>query len=93
MFDFVDTTSAIRDLDAIRSALGEEQLSFYGASYGTQVGQQYAELFPTRVRAMTIYSNMDNSMKSGGRYIETAGEDLDGSRPCRACTTCRCAPP
>ncbi|MEU6270172.1 alpha/beta hydrolase [Saccharopolyspora shandongensis] len=79
VFDFVDTTSAIRDLDAIRAALGEEQLSFYGASYGTQVGQQYAELFPNRVRAMTIDSNMDHSMKSGGRYIETASEDLEGS--------------
>ncbi|WP_246472102.1 alpha/beta fold hydrolase [Saccharopolyspora phatthalungensis] len=79
VFDFVDTTSAVRDLDAIRAALGEERLSFYGASYGTQVGQQYAELFPDRIRAMTIDSNMDHSMRSGGRYIETASEDLEGS--------------
>ncbi|MCI2419036.1 alpha/beta hydrolase [Saccharopolyspora sp. K220] len=79
VFDFVDTTSVVRDLDAIRAALGEEQLSFYGASYGTQVGQQYAELFPNRVRAMTIDSNMDHSIQSGGRYIETASEDLEGS--------------
>ena len=79
VFDHVDTASAVRDLDAIRAALGEEQLSFYGASYGTQVGQQYAELFPDRVRAMTIDSNMDHSMTSGARYIETATEDLEGS--------------
>ncbi|MEV0703457.1 alpha/beta hydrolase [Saccharopolyspora sp. NPDC050389] len=79
VFDFVDTVSVVRDLDAIRVALGEEQLSFYGASYGTQVGQQYAELFPERVRAMTIDSNMDHSMESGGRYIETTTEDQEGA--------------
>ncbi|QWF77437.1 alpha/beta hydrolase [Amycolatopsis sp. CA-230715] len=79
LFDHVDTASAVRDLDAIRGALGEERLSFYGASYGTQVGQQYAELFPGRIRAMTIDSNMDHSLRSGGRYIETASEDLEGS--------------
>ncbi len=79
VFDHIDTTSAVRDLDAIRNALGERKLSFYGASYGTQVGQQYAELFGDRVRAMTIDSNMDHSLRSGSRYIETTSEDLEGS--------------
>ncbi|GAA4834749.1 alpha/beta hydrolase [Saccharopolyspora rosea] len=79
VFDFVDTTSAVRDLDAIRGALGEDELSFYGASYGTQVEQQYAELFPHRVRAMVADSNMDHGMTSGGRYIETTSADLEGS--------------
>lgn len=79
LFDHVDTVSAVRDLDAIRAALGERQLSFYGASYGTQVGQQYAELFPTRVRAMALDSNMDHSITSASRYIETASDDLEGS--------------
>jgi pimeloyl-ACP methyl ester carboxylesterase len=79
VFDHVDTKSAVRDLDAIRAALGEQKISFYGASYGTQVGQQYAELFPSRVRAMTIDSNMDHSLRSAGRYIATATEDLEDS--------------
>lgn len=79
VFDHVDTKSAVRDLDAIRTALGEEKITFYGASYGTQVGQQYAELFPGRLRAMTIDSNMDHSLTSAGRYIATATEDLEDS--------------
>jgi pimeloyl-ACP methyl ester carboxylesterase len=79
VFDHVDTKSAVRDLDAIRGALGEQKISFYGASYGTLVGQQYAELFPARLRAMTIDSNMDHSITSAGRYIATATEDLEGS--------------
>jgi pimeloyl-ACP methyl ester carboxylesterase len=79
VFDHVDTASAVRDLDAIRGALGERKISFYGASYGTQVGQQYAELFPTRIRAMTIDSNMDHSITSAGRYVETTTADLEGS--------------
>lgn len=79
VFDHVDTKSAVRDLDAIRAALGEKKISFYGASYGTQVGQQYAELFPNRLRAMTIDSNMDHSLTSPGDYIATATEDLEGS--------------
>ncbi|MDI5977398.1 alpha/beta hydrolase [Amycolatopsis magusensis] len=79
VFDHVDTESVVRDIDAIRAALGEEKLSFYGASYGTQVGQQYAELFGDRVRAMTIDSNMDHSITSGAKYLETASADLEGS--------------
>ncbi|MER7014039.1 alpha/beta hydrolase [Saccharopolyspora sp. NPDC000359] len=78
-FGRVDTVSAVRDLDAIREALGEEQLNFYGASYGTQVGQQYAELFPNRVRSMVLDSNMDHSMRSGGDYIATTTEDQEGA--------------
>lgn len=46
VFDHVDTASAVRDLDAIRAALGESRLSYYGVSYGTLIGQQYAERFP-----------------------------------------------
>jgi len=79
VFDHADTLSAVRDLDAIRAALGEDRISFYGASYGTQVGQQYAELFPTRLRAMTIDSNMDHSTTSAARYLATATADLEGS--------------
>ncbi|GAA4227382.1 hypothetical protein GCM10023075_30060 [Streptosporangium album] len=62
LFDHVDTTSAARDIDAIRVALGERKISFFAISYGTQVGQQYAELFPGNIRAMAVDSNMDHSI-------------------------------
>ncbi|MDO3701452.1 alpha/beta hydrolase [Micromonospora sp. C28SCA-DRY-2] len=62
LFDHVDTGSAVRDLDAIRAALGERRLTFHGSSYGTLLGAQYAEQFPHRVRAMVLESAVDHSL-------------------------------
>ncbi|MBB2744966.1 UNVERIFIED_ORG: pimeloyl-ACP methyl ester carboxylesterase [Microbispora rosea subsp. rosea] len=62
LFDHVDTLSVVRDLDAIRAALGDEKLTYYGVSYGTLIGQLYAERFPGRGRALALDSNMDHSL-------------------------------
>ena len=51
---YVGTNNAARDLDQIREALGDEQLSFVGFSYGTRLGATYAELFPENVRALVL---------------------------------------
>ncbi|GAA4013867.1 alpha/beta hydrolase [Streptomyces plumbiresistens] len=45
-----------RDLDVLRAALGEERLTFMGASYGTYFGALYATLFPSHVRRMVFDS-------------------------------------
>ncbi|TKJ21716.1 alpha/beta hydrolase [Blastococcus sp. CCUG 61487] len=50
-FNTVDTA---RDLDLIRQALGDEQLTYLGYSYGTTLGSTYAELFPENVRALVL---------------------------------------
>jgi pimeloyl-ACP methyl ester carboxylesterase len=50
----VGTNNAARDLDELRAALGDEQLSYVGFSYGTRLGATYAELFPERVRAVVL---------------------------------------
>ncbi|MET8229775.1 alpha/beta hydrolase [Micromonospora sp. NPDC005298] len=62
LYDHVDTTSAARDLDAVRAALGERRLTFHGSSYGTLLGERYAELFPDRVRAVVLEAAMDHSL-------------------------------
>ncbi|MEO3745920.1 alpha/beta fold hydrolase [Plantactinospora sp. B5E13] len=62
VFDHVDTVSMARDLDAVRAALGETRLTYHGSSYGTLLGEQYAELFPHRVRAMVLESVVDHSL-------------------------------
>jgi pimeloyl-ACP methyl ester carboxylesterase len=49
---FYSTANTARDMDAIRVALGDEQISFLGISYGTYLGAVYATMFPDRVRAM-----------------------------------------
>jgi pimeloyl-ACP methyl ester carboxylesterase len=51
---YVGTNNTARDLDALRDALGDEQLSYVGFSYGTRLGATYAELFPDRVRALVL---------------------------------------
>ncbi|MCX4820002.1 alpha/beta hydrolase [Streptomyces sp. NBC_01142] len=45
-----------RDLEVLRAALGEQQLTFMGASYGTYFGALYATLFPSHVRRMVFDS-------------------------------------
>ncbi|MFE9453794.1 alpha/beta hydrolase [Streptomyces sp. NPDC006739] len=48
-----------RDLDVLRAALGEDRLTFMGASYGTYFGAVYATLFPSHVRRMVLDSAVD----------------------------------
>lgn len=54
-----DTSATARDLDLIRQALGEATLSYLGFSYGTQIGEEYARLFPANVRAMVLDGVVD----------------------------------
>lgn len=50
----IGTNQVVRDMDAIRRAVGDEKTTFLGLSYGTRVGGVYAQTFPTRVRALVL---------------------------------------
>ncbi|URM96916.1 alpha/beta hydrolase [Actinomadura madurae] len=69
LYDHADTLSTVRDVDAIRTALGEPKLTFHGSSYGTLLGEMYAETFPKRVRAMVLESVNDHSVPDAGRFL------------------------
>ncbi len=56
---YVDTVSATRDMDVLRSALGDNELTYLGKSYGTVLGAMYAELFPDRVGRMVLDGAVD----------------------------------
>ncbi|AZM56601.1 peptidase [Streptomyces sp. WAC 01529] len=56
---FIDTVSTVKDMDAIRAALGAERLNFFGYSYGTYLGAVYGKLYPHRVRRMALDSLVD----------------------------------
>ncbi|GAA3502211.1 alpha/beta fold hydrolase [Streptomyces prasinosporus] len=45
----VRTTDAARDLDLMRRVLGDDELHYFGVSYGTELGGVYAHLFPEKV--------------------------------------------
>jgi pimeloyl-ACP methyl ester carboxylesterase len=51
---YIGTTYAARDMDLIRSALGEAKLTYLGKSYGTLLGAVYADEFPSKVRALVL---------------------------------------
>jgi pimeloyl-ACP methyl ester carboxylesterase len=56
---YYNSLNNARDLDVLRAALGEEKLTFMGASYGTYFGAVYATLFPSHVRRMVLDSAVD----------------------------------
>lgn len=51
---YLGTEFVAHDMDVIRRALGAEQISYYGASYGSEVGVWFATLYPQSVRAMVV---------------------------------------
>ena len=55
----VDTPSAARDLDMLRAALGDATLNYLGYSYGTLLGQIYAELFPSKTGRLVLDGAVD----------------------------------
>lgn len=67
------TANVARDMDLLRQAVGDEQLSYVGYSYGTVLGATYAALFPDRVRAMVLDGTMDVDAWSGVGSRELVG--------------------
>jgi pimeloyl-ACP methyl ester carboxylesterase len=55
----MSTAEDARDMDVLRRAVGDEKLTFLGFSYGTYLGNVYANLFPDRVRALAIDGVLD----------------------------------
>lgn len=53
------TTDTVQDMDLIRAALGASKINYYGFSYGTYLGQIYAQTYPGRVRRMILDGNVD----------------------------------
>ncbi|MFJ4872228.1 alpha/beta hydrolase [Streptomyces sp. NPDC088757] len=60
----VSTVETARDMDVLRAVLGDERLSYVGASYGTFLGATYAELFPDRVGRLVLDGAMDPSLSA-----------------------------
>ncbi|WP_068398961.1 alpha/beta hydrolase [Kribbia dieselivorans] len=59
MASAMSTAEVARDLDVLRRVFGDEQLTYLGFSYGTYLGQVYANMFPDRIRAMALDGVLD----------------------------------
>jgi len=93
VFNHIDTLQTVRDLDAIRAALGESKLTFHGSSYGTLLGEQYAERYPDRVRAIVLESVFDHGSATTREFLDaqsTAAQDSfdEFVKWCDTATTC-----
>ncbi|WP_283134474.1 alpha/beta hydrolase [Rhizohabitans arisaemae] len=64
------TWQHVRDLEAVRVALGQEKLNYYGNSYGTVYGTAYAEYFPHKIGRMYLDSVFDHTTRSIKEWLK-----------------------
>ncbi len=67
LYGRMGTADAARDLDIVRAVVGDAAFNFLGKSYGTYLGQAYAELFPTHVGRMVL----DGVLPADSDLVET----------------------
>ena len=68
----VSTVDAARDMDILRSALGDKELTYLGKSYGTFLGASYAELFPSRAGRLVLDGAIDPTLSARDLGLEQA---------------------
>lgn len=67
----MSTADVARDLDLLRQAVGDAKLNYLGFSYGSYLGNTYANLFPQKIRTLVIDGVLDPRLWSSGRQIES----------------------
>ena len=67
ILDHMSTANVARDMDLLRRAVGDRQLTYAGYSYGSYLGATYANLFPGKVRALVVDGVLDPVAWSTGR--------------------------
>ncbi|MER7418034.1 alpha/beta fold hydrolase [Micromonospora peucetia] len=72
----MSTAEVARDMDVLRRAVGDRKLTYLGFSYGSVLGQYYANMFPDRVRALAIDGVLNpNDWVGQGRARSLPQED------------------
>ena len=59
---YLGTYYVIRDLEAMRAALGAPRWNIWGMSYGARIGYRYAREYPDRVRALVLDGSWSPNM-------------------------------
>ena len=68
------TNNSARDMDWLRRALGEDTITYFGFSYGSELGATWATLFPDTVRAAVLDGAADPNADS----LESSLQQLEG---------------
>jgi pimeloyl-ACP methyl ester carboxylesterase len=91
-FGLVDTISAAKDMDRLRVAVGDDKLTYLGFSYGTFLGETYAHIFPTHIRALALDAVVDPAVGPLAQLLEQAAGFEAGLQGffayCRAHASC-----
>jgi pimeloyl-ACP methyl ester carboxylesterase len=90
--EYVGTNNSARDMDSIRQALGEETISYFGFSYGSELGAVWVTLFPDTVRAAVLdgaadpnADSIDAGLQQRRGFEEALGRFLAQCSSNRAC--------
>lgn len=81
---FMTTALVARDLEEIRKALDEAELTGYLVSYGTGIGQTYANMFPDSVGRLVLDGT---EYVRDHRLLGGFVSDLSSVLPCHAANT------
>ncbi len=74
---YFSTAETARDMDLLRSALGDTELNFLGKSYGSYLGLLYADLFPQKVGRIVLDGATDpNATNLEASIAQATGFDL-----------------
>ena len=69
------TVETVHDLEALRLALAEPLLNYWGISYGTVIGSSYAALFPDKVRTLVLDGNVSPWTNLQGLSASATAQD------------------
>lgn len=72
------TRDVARDMDVIRAVLGADRLSYYGVSYGADLGAVYTQMFPRRAGRVVIDSGTDPAATQY-ELFQASGRPLEAS--------------
>ena len=61
---YISTMASAHDMNSMRLALGEEKISYFGFSYGSELGATWATMFPNTVRAAVLDGAVDPNASS-----------------------------
>ena len=89
---YISTNNSARDMDRIRAALGVEKITYFGFSYGSELGASWATMFPQTVRAAILDGAADpNSDYVQGGLDQAQGFETELTKflaKCSATPTC-----
>ena len=76
IINHLGTRNVVRDLNKMRQAVGDAELTYHGMSYGTRIGYTYAAMFPKKVRALVLDGNINPSGNFADLANSAVGADL-----------------